>query len=303
MGAGVLPFAIDDTGKVQVLLGRERFMPSWKGSCRWSGFEGSRKQGESVTDTASREFFEESLAILLSKDHIDKMIERENFAMRIVLKIDHERRTERYHCTYVIRIPWDTTIPNKFHKVRSDIEHVDRLVQEWKHLHPNFLGEVSESIGPISERSDEFDKIAVVTRDVLSTPCIMRGPWEVLHNENSNHVQAKLYGKYAEDVLTWQLLRDRIDRALIDHPCIHVKRDSTFNLIQDVSVVTDYLEKDQIRWWSIAELHDVIQNRGHFRSERFRPYFMPVLQTFLSHIEEVSVISYLPADAPDQSLP
>ena len=65
MGGGVVPFAVTPEGDVRLLLGRERWINSWRGSCRWSGFEGSRKDGESLQDTSVREFVEESLGVVL----------------------------------------------------------------------------------------------------------------------------------------------------------------------------------------------------------------------------------------------
>ena len=54
--AGVLPFTVTNNGEVYVLLGRERFVQSWRGRRRWSGFEGSRHPGETMDETAVREF-------------------------------------------------------------------------------------------------------------------------------------------------------------------------------------------------------------------------------------------------------
>lgn len=45
MGAGVLPVRIV-RGIVQLLLGKERYVSNWRGSHKWSGFEGGRKPGE-----------------------------------------------------------------------------------------------------------------------------------------------------------------------------------------------------------------------------------------------------------------
>ena len=58
-GAGVIPVARAPDGTVRLLLGRERYLPHWHGSCRWSGFEGSRKLHEDLDATAEREFVEE----------------------------------------------------------------------------------------------------------------------------------------------------------------------------------------------------------------------------------------------------
>ena len=61
-----------------------------------------------------------------------------------------------------------------------------------------------------------------------------------------------------------------------------MRRDATWNLLQDVHVLKDHLEKDQVRWWSENELRQVMEQRGTLGSDRFRPYFMPVLQTILA---------------------
>jgi predicted NUDIX family NTP pyrophosphohydrolase len=78
-GAGVLPYAIDEHGEIHVLLGRERFVSSWKGSCTWSGFEGSKKDNETIANTAIREFVEESLGVVLNEQEISTIINDKTF--------------------------------------------------------------------------------------------------------------------------------------------------------------------------------------------------------------------------------
>jgi hypothetical protein len=62
-------------------------------------------------------------------------------------------------------------------------------------------------------------------------------------------------------------------------------------LLQCVNVNLDHLEKDHIRWWNVPLLHAVMQGRGVCDKERFRPYFMPVLQTLLDLIAKEHVAS------------
>lgn len=290
MGAGILPFARDADGNLFVLLGRERYMPSWKGSCRWSGFEGSRKEHEPIAETALREFEEESLGVVACADALRRRLQDDDYSMRIVLKIVNERRAERYHCTYVVEVPWQPELPDAFRKTRSNIEHIDRLAQEWRHRRPELFQDTSD-VGPILDTSGAHDAVSArVSRDSLAVPCILRAPWEFQHQDGDPEregvqlVTAQVHGPCAQGVLEWSVLRDRLERALIGHPCIRVNRDPAFGLIQDVHILKDHLEKDQMRWWSVDELYNVIAHKGSHGGERFRPYFMPVLQTFLHEI-------------------
>ena len=43
LGAGIIPVSVDANGDIFVMLGKERFIPHWKGSLKWSGFEGGRR--------------------------------------------------------------------------------------------------------------------------------------------------------------------------------------------------------------------------------------------------------------------
>ena len=279
IGAGVLPYAVDETGEMHVLLGRERFMPSWKGSCRWSGFEGSRKKNETMINTAKREFVEESLGVVLNEQEINTILHDKTYSVRIVLKILHDRLSERYHCTYVVQIPWDVTIPAKFKEVRQKIESIDRLAQEWKHTFPSFLRDI-DCLGPIVRMDD--GRVCICS-DPKSTPCILRSPWEVVGKGDDIVVRAIV--ENTDQLLKWENLRQKLEDTIIDHPCVKVTRDATFNMIRCVEIVMDHLEKDQVRWWRVSDLDTVMTNKGTFSHERFRPYFLPVLQTFLKEIE------------------
>ena len=272
MGAGILPVAILPDGSLRVLLGRERFSPQWKGSCRWSGFEGSRKERERVEETALREFTEESMGIV--PDDIPSMILNKEFWFRIVLNIVSDRRVERYHATYVVIINWDPDLPKKFEKRRLQVEHIDRTAQEWRHARPPSFG--THMVGPI--RTTELQ--STVWRTAMHSPCILCSPW-VPDPDDNTLVKATMNDA---EVSEWNSMRNRLERCLIDHPAVQVERDPHWGLLQDVTIVKDHLEKDQIRWWTPNELEEVLNGRGQTGSDRFRPYFLPVLQVFLNNI-------------------
>ena len=280
MGAGIIPVSVDPNGDIQILLGRERYVNQWKGSCRWSGFEGSRKEGEKLIHAAIREFQEESMDIVVNEEDLLKALEREEYYIRIVLKISSDRRPERYHVTYVVFVEWDAELPSKFQVTRSHAEYVERLCQEWKHIRPSFLGEPGDEVGPVQEKGDGS---YVVLKNVHNSPCILQSPW--VYDDNKKFIRAEVCDDRCKKLLHWNNVRDRLKRATTRHKCLHFHHDGTWGLVQDVHISKDFLEKDQVRWWSVAQLTQVLDNRGQFGAERFRPYFLPVLQTLLGELD------------------
>jgi hypothetical protein len=321
MGAGVVPVARDDRGQLRLLLGRERYVAHWKGSCRWSGFEGSRKAPETLVATAVREFGEESLGVVCPD--AAARLDRGDYWARIVLRVLSERRAERYHATYVLPVAWDEALPARFLRTRLGLEHVDRAAQEWRYARPVVLGDEDDAemeVGEVVEEEeeegeDEHEGVAEgrpatavvvvvrrrVRRAVLATP-----PWteeaqeeEEKDDEDGEDAQparrrhtvvhvARLRGEAAEGMRRWERLRQRVECALFDHPGLRVRRGAAWGQLQAVEVVRDHLEKDQVRWWSVPELWQVLEGRGQRGADRFRPYFLPVLQTLLHQLKSAN---------------
>ena len=284
MGAGIIPIYVDENGDAKVLLGRERYVNQWKGSCRWSGFEGARKDGEHLVDAAIREFREESMDVVIDPDELRKAILDQDYYIRIVMKVLNDRKPERYHVTYIVLVDWDPDLPNRFQSIRSHVEYVERLRQEWNHIRPSFLGEEGEEVGPVQEMGNGS---YVVQKNVSSSPCILQVPWN--HDSlNSNFLRAEINDERCRDLKHWKLVRERLGRAVSrTHVSIQSRYDDTWGLVQNVHVSHDFLEKDQIRWWSTSQLHQVLNGRGQVGAERFRPYFLPVLQTLLTELKNM----------------
>ena len=211
-GAGVVPVAYDTQGTPHVLLGRERFTQQYKGSCRWSGFEGTRKHGEGVYDTALRESYEESLGCIGNL-----LCDR---CTRLVMNVTFPSKCARYHVTYMMFMSeYEETLPERFSSRRRALEDLDFTLQEWR-----------------------------------------------LAREDS-HLTATVE----------TLIADTFEDART------VVR-SEQNAIDDVHVSVDFMEKDQLRWWSIEELQAVLNGHGQHAGERFRPYFMPMVQLILDQL-------------------
>lgn len=257
-GAGIVPVAVHPDGTLRALLGRERYAAHWRGSCRWSGFEGSRKDGETMAQTAQREYNEESMGVLPLTPH--------DHLVRIVLRIYHERRKERYHATYVVPSMWDVGAPHRFLQARMHVEHLERVLLAWRYHRP----------------ADVVDGIECLPGGgvALHVPETRLSPWAVREAE-----RRVLVGKEAAAAVEWARLRDRVE-ALLSKTApamVRVTR-SDAGFVQRVLVDRDFLEKDQVRWWSLDELRQVLESRGQLGYDRFRPYFLPVLQTLVQEM-------------------
>jgi hypothetical protein len=236
--------------------------------------------------SAAREFVEESMGCVRlcprnrPYDRVRDVIqclERLNYWKRIVLRIDTYRHIERYHTTFLVPVVWSEEIPQRFFETRMEVEQIDRLLQEWNYTRPFNLGEMGEVIGPI-----EVTENAVHVQKCLNTsPCILRRPWkrdvDVLRATFTDPTDI-------QDIVRWDQIRVRLTRAVqrCEHSSVSVEYDERWRLVQRVNVNADHLEKDQVRWWSIDDLNAVIVGQGQLGVERFRPYFLPVLQTALT---------------------
>ena len=143
LGAGVLPFTFSPDGQLYFLLGREHFVPGWRGSDTWSAFEGGTKGKDvDVFQTAAREYMEESLSALhrsCSDNDIASFAQRlreGDYSLRLTLAItppfDADRAQKlRYHVTFVRYFEWKDCVdaPNKFLHRRDELTHIARKMQ------------------------------------------------------------------------------------------------------------------------------------------------------------------------------
>ena len=102
VGSGVILVALNK-GKVYYLFGKESSMERDK-KCHWGDFGGSRKPGEDLLDTTTREGAEELNGFFGSKVDFEKYILKN--------KIDEVAYDKRY--TYLVRAQYDERLPYYF---------------------------------------------------------------------------------------------------------------------------------------------------------------------------------------------
>lgn len=102
--AGVLIYSINpNTKEIMFLLGKERIETEWEDSGKWASFGGGSKMGETVMETAIREFIEETMGFVMSQEAIVK-------AMKTALKINCRNNNKQY----IVKIPWDSDLPKRY---------------------------------------------------------------------------------------------------------------------------------------------------------------------------------------------
>lgn len=110
IGSGVLIYAIHDN-KIHFLLGQE------DSDKRFGIFGGRIKPNNSIEETAIREFEEETLGVVTTKQYIEHAIRSGGYS----LKFNGAAGINRYFVTYMIRIPFNATIPAKFRRTRTGL--------------------------------------------------------------------------------------------------------------------------------------------------------------------------------------
>jgi len=68
--------------------------------------------------------------------------------------------------------------------------------------------------------------------------------------------------------------------SIVNHPAIS-------STLRGVQINAHYLEKYSINWWSIDRLHEVINNKGRFKNQRFRKSFLPVLRIVVEKLRTI----------------
>jgi hypothetical protein len=274
IGAGILPFSINEKGKYCLLLAKEKFNPSWKGSNLWSGFEGGKKITETYIDNAFREFKEESLNTIVTEENIKKVLEESRYILKLVVNIKQERMQTKYHITYLVFIPWQTKCIEDFKKIRNKLQNLkmceDILTKLYQNLSifqiykKTYIGYIL-SVKSIESKDDDEMCVTYVVKD-----------------QDERVVEKKVVCPMDSKACMWQYMRKCITFMLkfYDHEAITKSYDD-LNIIYNVSVNEDYLEKEKMKWWEFEKLEKVVSNGGTYENEVFKPFFIPVVKSVL----------------------
>jgi hypothetical protein len=278
-GSGILPYFIDRNGVPHFLLGKEQYIPNWKGSLRWSGFEGGRKDGESVEKNAAREFIEETTGVIAQDiTALETSLKTKNYSLQICFSVHNT--TPRVHVTFVKEFKWIDNIEASFDETRSflaTLQDLRECVSGMKNCILVAYPYVFE--GNVVEGSERPEVVMSVKNVICYDDDLM-----VEYITESNNVQGincKVDNKEGMKYLNWFTKRkemfDLINNSVhAHHPAITSYRMQGY--LYDISINPDYLEKVRVKLWDIYALRQLAHS-GTYGNEALRPYFLPVIKT------------------------
>ncbi len=287
-GAGIVPFRIVDN-KLQFLLGKERYDSNWKGSLCWSGFEGGNKHVESCEENASREFAEETLCIF-GRDLASLQASLQEFALKICFTFSRNH-ISRNHVTFLkyLSAAHDQDDQMVFSQTRGYISQIYSLSVMFCQAAANAPREY-----PFVREGDQIRRHGRVYAIGRVNSVKVEGKYLLveflMHSGRSVDLQwvKYRYGAYPTSYLQWFQCRTRLEDLLrtppnqvcADHSAITVTRIN--DIITGVNVNVDFLEKIEIRWWSLPELRAAVTENARI----FRPYFVPILKTIIDEFDD-----------------
>jgi hypothetical protein len=216
IGAGVLPVSIDETGTVRLLLGKERYINHWRGSLKWSGFEGGRKDGEDVEHTAAREFMEESIGVVSMEnfastiESVKQFVISKKYVARIVLCITHGDHSEkRYHVTYLIQVPYNKEYSNIFAGRRRSFVDLQTKLSVYNRLTEQLKECVSSSPHVPTGTSIATNDAPISADDPKGAPIIA----DVPTTQNTSNIPLEGYtyeGLFVETIRRVEVIADTV---------------------------------------------------------------------------------------------
>lgn len=289
-GAGILPFCISDKGELLFILGKEQSVQNWKGSERWSAFEGGTKNNENCIQNATREFEEETLNCLTNKStHVlEAELNDELFAAKLSLSIQY-LNSKKIHVTYVKQFDYVENLESKFIEKLNFMQNMSELQQQFdfiRYKNINLDIHPFHKIGDIINIESKECKITDIkynydskffTIDLLLK---YKDQEQVLHLSSTHEMNLN-----AKEYFNWyanqQSIKKNIERINRMKKEIHCQCDSEGN-VTEFKVNTDFMEKSIIRYWNVEDLKQVVEKNGTHKDESFRPYFMYVLKETLN---------------------
>ena len=295
VGAGVVLFTV--IGRTLFfVLARERYVRFWKGSLKWSGFEGASMRDETDVQTATRELREETLDSFSDTGVTDEL-KKGRFAMKVVASCKH---TGRKHVTYLEEVGDCGPCIERFRHTRQRIQRITSLLSKLKiiqckletyNAHLSATGSEFPLPFPAARYVEGQDIFLV--KDVLSVRFTATQMLVVFTYQPTNTGTATLEKQTCHDVRTmcddasrygeWFTLRGELTRlcAEVDVHCPGALECTWSGGVHptDVKVQDAYMEKDNVQLWSLEEIEHLA--RGERQGAIFKGSFLPVLRAIV----------------------
>ena len=298
IGAGVMPFCLKDD-QIMFMLGQEDFVCNWKGSQKWSAFEGTPlNKREQPEVTAAREFFEESMGVF--EESMDTIIWRLRHVNPLIILSPRtnqaSERVPQYHITFMLQCDWNINTSLTFSRHKGVLEYLVwiclemsdlkrcigslNLIQEGDLINGSWLIEIVEicryessktSCQVIMSDLDEVGKVGSYLDTII---------------DYRIHSHRDLYQK-------WLCQRNCLREIFADnpwlttHPAVELKVNALGNIVF-CNINEAFIEKKSIRWWHADRLSDLLgSNIAYAQTIPLKSTFVPTLKYALTLRKEL----------------
>ena len=285
-GAGCVCIAVDEQNQPCMLLGREKETHGWRdGSNRWSSFSGRVEAGEDALRGAAREFLEESLCLVSfgTRDASTVSLVEDIIASEAAGTVEHVVQGRRALCrniVYIVRVPFDRTLPERFRRLRADLEALEAAASRYSKMRKE-----AEHAPGICLPGATPSPFLVVARSVLTGRHCEIMLWDSVAQAScveTLQLDERQCNEVARLLVAWESTMDQVKRAapdVLNHPAVQTLYANSEMVAASVNRV--YLEKNEIAWWRLSDLAEICGNRAGPKAERFRSYFLDILPHIL----------------------
>lgn len=282
-----------NSNNIYFLLGMDNY------NGKWSDFGGRRNDGESEIDCAVREMIEETLNVVQFEKDVHVVDSDES-------EVIHEENDIRHKEGEI-----ELKKTNKANLHDEYVEHVKQMLTK-----KDYTYRIGINITLKQERETSFDNIRTfVDRHTYNpqllsvssassfshfVPCKNKSfvrrlrvcyvkyiPWQPNLPSLFSERYAQLY-----HLKKLTSLSEKIDyfkslpRDMQSHPAILVEKDE--NEILNITVLNEWMEKQQIAWWSIHRIKNAIKNGGRFKKQVLRYGFLSTLSVVVEYMTKHS---------------
>lgn len=296
--AGVLCFSERVDGKIVVLLGREKETIGWRqGSNKWSSFSGRIEAGEEVSEGAAREFVEESLAVVplttsmttpVCVSDVSEVLRSKGRQIQLYMRGREQSAVPAVmHVSFLQKVPY-VDYPVRFRALRTVLLECDTRFRAY-HKTKKSADCLPRLLFPGYRLSSV---LTVISGRVLRQGTVELSIWDdILGVVLKQHIcLSGAAAREAHDVYeTWADVLNYIERNknhhALSHPAVSIQRVSQF--VVGAYVNKCYLEKSEMKWWSVEEL----ERAGKQRPQEFRRFFGDAIPELVAAVRSAAECS------------
>jgi 8-oxo-dGTP pyrophosphatase MutT (NUDIX family) len=278
IGAGIVPIMIHPTtGAIHLVLGSEQHIRSREP--QWSDLGGSRDQGEYCSaTTAAREAYEESGGLI---DVHARQLRNKHFVRCYTTELTYARQgNNRTRDTYFVLVPWNQHLSQQYTAFYNIFKPLELKCKHHHRLRQTMIDKYGEHYPLLKQRFSLGNGKHMLVSALSYNPCT-----NLLAIRGSRYLQPKimltvhLADTFPQDYLVYletmnSCLTHTIPKKFVSHPCCSQDRRTALPYVRST-----FLEKQELKLWSIPDLLSALQDPSIFR-----PKTAHILHLFLTDL-------------------